>query len=418
MRGVRDEAQPRVDRTSEQQAPLAHGRRLAGRSSCSRGRPPGPCSVRRSRPTSTSRTRPRRRKPKALGAKPPRAGHRDRNWVSRVPVREPSIDPAFVEDVNAVLDDLRALDPASCRTSRPRSPCPSEVAEDPQTAPLVRSPPKTGRAVLFTVIMTGDIGRAAENVDQIGAIREEAQHGGVQCSSWARPTSTDDFKTISEEDLRFGESIGIVAAIIVLIVVFGSLIAGVTPIIMAIFAIVTALGLIVALIGQVWQFSFFAPNLISMMGLAVGSTTRCSSSPGTAKSGEGTRQPRGDRAVRGDGEPRRVLQRPDGRARALGHDAGPDDDLPWPRGRRDHRRAGLGRVVDEPASRPDGVVLGPSGEAGSRLRSRAHPGARARRRLLGPADASCHGTPVDVPAPRGELHDPALGPVLGTVEPA
>ena len=38
---------------------------------------------------------------------------------------------------------------------------------------------------------------------------------------------------------------------------------------MAIFAISVTLG-IVAVIGQLWKFTFFAPNLISMMGLAVG----------------------------------------------------------------------------------------------------------------------------------------------------
>src|SRR4029450_3741132 len=84
------------------------------------------------------------------------------------------------------------------------------------------------------------------------------------------PTSTEDFKKISEEDLAKGEFVGVVVAIIVLLIVFGSLIAGVTPIIMGIFAIGVAFGL-VGVIGQVWRFSFFVPNLISMMGLAVGS---------------------------------------------------------------------------------------------------------------------------------------------------
>jgi RND superfamily putative drug exporter len=82
-------------------------------------------------------------------------------------------------------------------------------------------------------------------------------------------TSTDDFKKISEEDLRKGEGIGVLVAIVVLIIVFGSLVAGITPIVMGIFAIGVALGL-VGVIGQVWHFSFFVPNLISMMGLAVG----------------------------------------------------------------------------------------------------------------------------------------------------
>ena len=50
-------------------------------------------------------------------------------------------------------------------------------------------------------------------------------------------SSSEDFKKISEEDLRFGETIGVVVAIIVLIIVFGAIVAGVTPIVMGIFAI-------------------------------------------------------------------------------------------------------------------------------------------------------------------------------------
>ena len=54
-----------------------------------------------------------------------------------------------------------------------------------------------------------------------------------------------------------------------LLIVFGSAIAGVTPIIMGFFAIGVALGF-VGVLGKLWHFSFFVPNLISMMGLAVG----------------------------------------------------------------------------------------------------------------------------------------------------
>jgi RND superfamily putative drug exporter len=191
------------------------------------------------------------------------------NWVIAGPGEGAVDDPAFVEDVNTVLEDLSALGPDVVTYVPPAFPLPAEVAEDPETAPLGPIPSEDGQAVLFTVIMTGDVDDAAENVDQVAAIREEASTGDVQAFILGEATSTEDFKTISEEDLRFGESIGIVAAIIVLIVVFGALIAGVTPIIMAIFAISVTLG-IVAVIGQVWKFTFFAPNLISMMGLAVG----------------------------------------------------------------------------------------------------------------------------------------------------
>ena len=178
-------------------------------------------------------------------------------------------------------------------------------------------PSEDGRAVLFTVVMTGDVDDAAEHVDQVETIREEASTGDVQAYILGEATSTEDFKTISEEDLRFGESIGIVAAIIVLIVVFGALIAGVTPIIMAIFAISVTLG-IVAVIGQVWKFTFFAPNLISMMGLAVGidySLFIVSRYREERRKGGDTLF---DRSLRCDGQPRSLLQRPDGGDRASG----------------------------------------------------------------------------------------------------
>ena len=100
-------------------------------------------------------------------------------------------------------------------------------------------------------------------------IREDSTGSGFETLILGQATSSEEFKRISEEDIRVGESIGVVVALIVLVIVFGSLVAGVTPIIMAIFAIAVTLG-IVGLLGQVWRFSFFAPNLITMMGLAVG----------------------------------------------------------------------------------------------------------------------------------------------------
>jgi RND superfamily putative drug exporter len=191
------------------------------------------------------------------------------NWVIAGSGEGAVEDPAFVEDVNSVLQDLNALGQDVVTYAPPAFPLPAEVAQDPETAPLGPIPSEDGRAVLFTVVMAGDIDDAAEHVDQLETIREEASTGGTQAYILGEATSTEDFKTISEEDLRFGESIGVVAAIIVLIAVFGALIAGVTPIIMAVFAISVTLG-IVAVIGQLWKFTFFAPNLISMMGLAVG----------------------------------------------------------------------------------------------------------------------------------------------------
>jgi RND superfamily putative drug exporter len=178
-------------------------------------------------------------------------------------------DPAFADKVNAALDDLRGLDPSVVLQVPSGYPVSEQDASDPQVAALGPIDSEDGTAVLFTVILTGDTDKTAEQVQNLDAIRERYSTDGTTMYALGEPTSTDDFKRISEEDFKKGDTIGILVAMIVLLVVFGSLLAGVTPIIMGIFAIVTALGL-VGLIGTFWRFSFFVPNLISMMGLAVG----------------------------------------------------------------------------------------------------------------------------------------------------
>jgi RND superfamily putative drug exporter len=178
-------------------------------------------------------------------------------------------DPGFVEHVNEVLADLQALGPDTVTFVPPAFPQPAEVAEDPQAAPFGPFPSQDGNAVLFTIVLTGDLDEATENFSEVEAVREEANTGDIEAFMLGPASSTEDFRRISEEDLRFGESIGVLAALIVLVIVFGSLVAGITPIVMGIFSIAVTLG-IVGLIGQLWKFTFFAPNLISMMGLAVG----------------------------------------------------------------------------------------------------------------------------------------------------
>ncbi|HYJ61268.1 MAG TPA: MMPL family transporter [Actinomycetota bacterium] len=178
-------------------------------------------------------------------------------------------DPAFAAQVNAVLDELRAL-PSDAVLQVPSSyPLSEAEANDPRVAALGPIQSDDGTAVLFTVIMSGDSDVTGPVAADLDRIREDASVDGTETYMLGEVTSTEDFKRISEEDSRRGEMVGVIAAIIVLLVVFGSLIAGVTPIIMGILAIATALG-VIGLLGSVWRFSFFVPQLVSMMGLAVG----------------------------------------------------------------------------------------------------------------------------------------------------
>ena len=83
--------------------------------------------------------------------------------------------------------------------------------------------------MLFNAILTGDTDQTATIVDDSTRSASDTRPAAPRLYMLGEPTSTDDFKKISEEDLKKGESIGIVVAIIVLLIVFGSLIAGVTP---------------------------------------------------------------------------------------------------------------------------------------------------------------------------------------------
>ena len=78
-----------------------------------------------------------------------------------------------------------------------------------------------------------------------------------------------DFEEIAQEDLEVEFVVGIPAAIIIMIVVFGALLVTAVPVVLALVSIVMAVGM-TALVGQIWEFSFFAPNVIAMIGLAVG----------------------------------------------------------------------------------------------------------------------------------------------------
>ena len=178
-------------------------------------------------------------------------------------------DATFETRIGEVLSQINALGPKIVQAAPQSFPLSAEAQQDETLAALGPIPSEDGQAVLFTVVLVGDNDEAGKHVEDFASIREDATADGFHAFTLGEVTSTEDFKKVSEEDLKFGESVGVVVALIVLMIVFGAAVAGVTPLIMGIFAISVTLGL-VGLIGQIWSFSFFVPNLVSMMGLAVG----------------------------------------------------------------------------------------------------------------------------------------------------
>ena len=83
-------------------------------------------------------------------------------------------------------------------------------------------------------------------------------------------TRDHDFNELSKRDLTNGElKFGLPAALIILLLVFGTVVAGLVPLLMALVAITTALGL-VALLTQLYELSIFTTNMLTGMGLALG----------------------------------------------------------------------------------------------------------------------------------------------------
>jgi uncharacterized membrane protein YdfJ with MMPL/SSD domain len=104
-------------------------------------------------------------------------------------------------------------------------------------------------------------------VDKVEAVGDE---GPFAVSVTGEETLDHDFDRLSQEDLENGElKFGLPAALIVLLLVFGAVVAGLVPLLMALVAIVVALGL-TALVAQQFELSVFVVNMLTGMGLALG----------------------------------------------------------------------------------------------------------------------------------------------------
>jgi len=124
---------------------------------------------------------------------------------------------------------------------------------------------KDRHATMVPLVLRGDdVARLVELVEA------ENGHDGFQVSITGSLTADADFEKLSEQDLQKGELlIGLPVALIVLLLVFGAVVAGLVPVLLGLLSIVVAVAL-TALVGQAFEVSFFVVNMISAMGLALG----------------------------------------------------------------------------------------------------------------------------------------------------
>jgi RND superfamily putative drug exporter len=127
-----------------------------------------------------------------------------------------------------------------------------------------------GHSAIIPVVMAGDVVQAGDNIDKVHAIVHGANGaGGFQTLITGSASINSDFSQQATADLRKGEGIGLPIALIILLIVFGTVVAASLPVVLALISITLAIAL-TAILGHLFSVSTFAVNMITLIGLAVG----------------------------------------------------------------------------------------------------------------------------------------------------
>jgi putative drug exporter of the RND superfamily len=163
-------------------------------------------------------------------------------------------DPAFEDHVEALAEDLEGTGLVLAARTVYETGDRSLVSPD-------------GHATVVTVAVGP---RGEDEIREIVSTVDAAERDGFETAITGEFTADEDYQRLSEEDLQKGElQFGLPAALVVLLLVFGSVVAGFVPVLTALVAIVVALAL-TALVGQAFDLSVFVVNMLTGMGLALG----------------------------------------------------------------------------------------------------------------------------------------------------
>jgi putative drug exporter of the RND superfamily len=120
-----------------------------------------------------------------------------------------------------------------------------------------------------TLIPVGLRGDCEAGASTLAGIVEAAAGGGFEVFLSGECSADNDLNKILDEDLKTGELyFGLPAALIILVLVFGTLVAAIVPLLVAFFSIGVALGL-AAIFSQGFDLSVFLFQMTTVMGLAI-----------------------------------------------------------------------------------------------------------------------------------------------------
>ncbi|MDQ4045453.1 MAG: MMPL family transporter [Chloroflexota bacterium] len=125
-----------------------------------------------------------------------------------------------------------------------------------------------------TVIVTTLAGDPADVVQNAQPVLETIYElhtpaPGFEVLTLGAASVTDTFNTTAEEGIAKGESIGIIVALIVMAVVFGTLVAAGLPIVLTVVALLLTTGMAMA-VSHIFGLNAAVMQMIAMIGLAVG----------------------------------------------------------------------------------------------------------------------------------------------------
>ena len=188
-------------------------------------------------------------------------------------------DAAFRAKVEALHEEITALGPKIISggiDDQPLSHYYQAVDAGPfisqeqlaQLLPLLVSADRG--TVLMHYTLTGTSQEATANVEDVIHVVEEANESDDFVVLIGGDASTAfENNELAEDDLQQGERFGVPVALLVLLVLFGAVVATLLPLGLAAVAIIVALAA-VAVIGQQFQLVFFVTIMVVMLGLAVG----------------------------------------------------------------------------------------------------------------------------------------------------
>lgn len=128
---------------------------------------------------------------------------------------------------------------------------------------------KDRRTTILPVVLTGNDVDAPDTVVPLLDVLKQSETSGFHAQTIGEGSINKEMNETAEKDLLRGEGIGLPAALIILLFVFGAAVAAGVPVALGFGGIVVSFGA-TALISRVFGISSLTMNMITMIGLAVG----------------------------------------------------------------------------------------------------------------------------------------------------